>query len=904
MLLKERNLVIMKMQNNNKSSKWSTLAVTTILILALLITAATTPVFADEGKTVSTNNDNSSATSQSDSDDSSLEKQETVYVIASADGSVDKVIVSDWLKNSGSEATVNDETDLNDLEVVKNDASYTVDSNNMHIWTTNGSDVYYKGTSDKALPVDVKLTYKLDGQPISADELAGKSGKVTIRFDYTNKEKETVKVDDKDTEMYVPFVMLSGMMLDNDKFSNIEVTNGKVINEGEKTIVVGMALPGMQEDLGVSEDKFDIPDYIEVTADANEFSLDTTLTVAADNLFADVDSSKITSADDLENALTDLNDATTKLLDGSNELAEGLDTLMSKTGSLVDGISELDTGAGTLDSGIGTLLSKCNTLTEGVNELSTGAYSLDKGLESLNSKTGSLTSGVNLLASGGSQLKDGLNQLNNSTDSLISGASQVQSGLTSLCGDAASGTGLAYASAATSQLSSGIDSALSGAQQIKKYSSQLYSGLVAAEGTTAQPGISQLSSGAAALDTGLKTLDSDTVIGSAQQAAGAIDGYVSTLSAVSSGTSSEIASSASTAENKSDDVTANVNQAESTLSSLKTKYNMSDDDYNALLASLNGVSADASDIEQAAQTIESDASTVSTVEAASQTAAKYKPYADGLNNGLSQIKTNLDTASQYSTQISSGLASLDQNMTNAIIPASKGIDDGLSSLIGDASNKTGLSYASAAAKAISSGITDAYNGAKQILNGCNQLVSGIGTQNDKSNGNQKTLAGAISSLYAGSDSLSTGLTTLQSNSTELVNGVSQLSSGASQLDSGLSTLNNSTSTLVNGVSQLKSGSSELKTGIDTLSSSTGTLVDGVKQLDTGANELNDGMKEFKEKGIDKLTEAFDGDVSTMLSRAKAIFDISDDYKNYSGLSSDMNGNVKFIYKTASIDSDD
>ncbi|HBI72916.1 MAG TPA: hypothetical protein DDY59_06985, partial [Lachnospiraceae bacterium] len=139
-----------------------------------------------------------------------ISKDETVYIIAGADGAVNKVIVSDWIKNAIASDKIQDQTDLENVVNVKGDETYTLDGDNIHVWDAQGNDIYYQGDIKKELPVDIAVSYKLDGNTVSAEELAGKSGKVTIRFDYTNHQYEMVDIDGKQEKMYVPFAMLTG----------------------------------------------------------------------------------------------------------------------------------------------------------------------------------------------------------------------------------------------------------------------------------------------------------------------------------------------------------------------------------------------------------------------------------------------------------------------------------------------------------------------------------------------------------------------------------------------------------------------------------------------------------------------------------------------------------------------
>ena len=299
-------------------------------------------------------------------------KDETVYVLANADGSVKKIIVSDWIKNNGGK-TVSDKTELSDIKNVKGDESYVMDTDNMREWNADGKDIYYQGTISKALPVDLKVSYELDGKPVSAESLAGKSGKVTIRFDYTNNQYKNVSIDGKNTKIYVPFVMLTGLLLDNDIFTNVEISNGKIINDGDRIIAVGFALPGMQENLNLSRDKVDIPDFVEITADVNNFALSNTLTVAANSIISDLDVSKLDSADDLQASLTELSSAMSKLLDGSSELYGGLSELLLKSKELISGVDKLANGASALSDGAAALSAGLSKLVSNNDTLNAGA---------------------------------------------------------------------------------------------------------------------------------------------------------------------------------------------------------------------------------------------------------------------------------------------------------------------------------------------------------------------------------------------------------------------------------------------------------------------------------------------------------------------------------------------------
>ena len=336
-------------------------------------TGVTAAAFGTANKTEDTEN-TSAASSQAaeTTEQKKPSKDETVYVLANADGSVKKIIVSDWIKNNGGK-TVSDKTELSYIKNVKGDESYVMDTDNMREWNADGKDIYYQGTISKALPVDLKVSYELDGKPVSAESLAGKSGKVTIRFDYTNNQYKNVSIDGKNTKIYVPFVMLTGLLLDNDIFTNVEISNGKIINDGDRIIAVGFALPGMQENLNLSRDKVDIPDFVEITADVNNFALSNTLTVAANSIISDLDVSKLDSADDLQASLTELSSAMSKLLDGSSELYGGLSELLLKSNELISGVDKLANGASALSDGAAALSAGLSELVSNNDTLNAGA---------------------------------------------------------------------------------------------------------------------------------------------------------------------------------------------------------------------------------------------------------------------------------------------------------------------------------------------------------------------------------------------------------------------------------------------------------------------------------------------------------------------------------------------------
>ena len=324
-----------------------------------------------------------------------VDKDETVYVFAKANGDVDNILVNETLKNRDKNDKIEDTTDLKDIVNVKGDETFTQNGNKI-TWDAAGNEISYQGTTDKQLPVSVKATYYLDGNEISPEDLAGKSGKVKIRLDYTSNETVTKDVNGKDEDISVPFIAVSGMVL-GDNFTNIQVTNGKYLAQGESNIVVGYAVPGL--DSGVKDAAKDldteIPDYVEVSADVTDFSLDMTVTML-------VNGSEMDYSGDLD--LTDLDDLTEALSSAGNQLA--------------DGSSELSDGAGQVSEGAGTLASK-------MGDLTTGAGSLKAGMDTLSSSSGDLASGVAVIDQSAQSIANGINTLDTAVNTKMTDAEKA-----------------------------------------------------------------------------------------------------------------------------------------------------------------------------------------------------------------------------------------------------------------------------------------------------------------------------------------------------------------------------------------------------------------------------------------------------------------------------------------------
>lgn len=415
-------------------------------------------------------------------------KEETVYVIADANGKSKKVIVSEWLKNQKGSDTLKDQSNLKDVKNVKGDQDFTKGSGDELTWNAGGSDIYYQGTSDKQLPVDVTITYKLNGKTVSAKELDGASGKLTIEFTYKNNTGKTQKVNGKNVTIYQPFLMVSGLLVDNDKMSNVEVTNGKVINSGDKTVVVGMALPGLEESLGLadltdSDGKkidIDVPQKVTIKADVSDFSLLTTVTLAENSALEELNLDDVDSVDDLKDSLKKLGDSSKELVDGTKELEDGVGELNDKSGDLADGVDKVNQGAKDLSDG-------AKDLNDGAKDLNQGAKDLDDGTNELATQVKDLPSSAQQLLDGAKSIKSALGNADSETQTIYTGAAAIEDGAQQMADNLKNTNGKSIYEAAAgiqdgaAKVTGGADQLSDGLNSLNGYLSQSISTLQEAE---------------------------------------------------------------------------------------------------------------------------------------------------------------------------------------------------------------------------------------------------------------------------------------------------------------------------------------------------------------------------------------------------------------------------------------
>ena len=324
---------------------------------------------------------------------SSFSKSETVYAVMNGDGSIKSTTVSEHLYSASGLANVTDKTTLTDIQNTESDAEFTQNGEEL-VWNTNDTDVYYKGNTDKALPIDVKVTYALDGQEAALEDIIGKSGHLTVTVNLKNNETGTVNVNGKDRTIVTPLITAVGVILGGDA-SNVTAEHGMIESAAKSSVAAFVTLPGVKDSLsGLLPDEVDsIEDYLQdtvtVEADVEDFTCPqvmvacatSTAALGTDNVF------DLSSINDLTDGINQLNDAMSQLMDGASQLVDGTSQLANGVLALLDGANTLNNGAAALDDGLGQLTNGLDTLSANNAALNAGAQQVADGVLASANKT-------------------------------------------------------------------------------------------------------------------------------------------------------------------------------------------------------------------------------------------------------------------------------------------------------------------------------------------------------------------------------------------------------------------------------------------------------------------------------------------------------------------------------------
>lgn len=846
-------------------SKYIVRVVAGVLTIALVGTGiGATAVFAEKNSTAVTAEADSTTGSSKDADDiadklmdsvslkdNDADKDESVYLISDANGNVNKTIVVDHLKNKDKKDTFEDASNLSDIENVKGKEKFTQSGDKL-TWQAGGKDIYYQGTATEEPPVTQKVTYYLDGKEISPEDLAGKSGKVKIRFDYTNTTSYTETVNGEKQTVSVPFAAITGLVL-GDGFENIEVTNGKAEVSDSSSVVLGYALPGLKNSLGIKDKDLDgdvnIPEYMEMTADVENFSMPAAMTFVVNA--SDYVSTDGIDTSDLDDMINDLKDASTQLQDGSKTLAEGTDTL-------ADGLSTLQSKLGTFASGVGTLKSGLKTYTDGVSTLSGG-------LNKLNSNVPTLSNGITTLNSSAKSLNDGVALLNATVSAKFTDSEKKT---------------------LLDQVHSTLESQKS---EIEKQAQTT----VASQKTAIQK---QAQSAVDLQKTDIQKQAQSTVADQKEdiekKAQAAVDDQKEQIKSVAAETvkqqETEIKNQAASAveqeftSGKTDYIT---NEAKKQLASIKPVIE-------------SGVKA------QFVQKMAEKNPAITDYDSAKTFFDQNVGMKDGaaeacVNEQIDTIINNLAGSVASTAKDASKIAAGEAAYTAASQTAGEAAYTGASLAAGTAAYTAARQTAGEAAYAGASlaATTAAYTGASQAATTAayTGAVSGAEQATITSAEQTKaTVAASINQKQANGYSLVTGMKALADGTQTLYNSVPTLTSGIKQLVDGSNTLVANNAQLNSGASQLADGTNQIVSGVDQLTT-------GSKTLSEGAHTLADGMVQFNEEGINKILDAYNGDLKPFTDKLQAVIDAGEEYQTYSAIADGQTGSVKFIYKLASID---
>ena len=309
-------------------------------------------------------------------------KEETVYSKLDTTGKSYQTVVSDHIKNTEYLEEIKDLSDLLEIENLSEDNTYT-QNGNVIVWNAKGKDIYYNGKFEKELPIEVKMTYTLDGKEISPEELSGKSGKLNIKIEYTNKAKHYVEIDGQYVEMYTPFVIFAGTYFKNETVQNVKVTTGKAVDDGSKTIVIGMALPGLQTSLGLDKDTFEIPENIEIEMDVTNYEQSSIITFVTPKIIDKEDFNILDELDTLYSSVDTLQSSMDQIEEGAKALSEGTalysenyNTFNNAIGMLNDGTTTLQENYVLFNTGLQSANEGAKQLNEGMQQLNTAAESI------------------------------------------------------------------------------------------------------------------------------------------------------------------------------------------------------------------------------------------------------------------------------------------------------------------------------------------------------------------------------------------------------------------------------------------------------------------------------------------------------------------------------------------------
>lgn len=721
--------------------------ITALLLSAVMVLGSGTLAFAAGGDSVTGDEAvYKSIIDETPSSSETVDKEETVYAIMTADGQIDKIVVDELLNNKKGSDTINDVSILEGIENLSGTEEFDQEGTNI-TWHANGKPIRYEGNAYEQLPVDVEVSYYLNGEKKTAEEIAGQAGNVEIHFDYQINRMEYPY----GYEMFHPYVMASGLSFDNEHFTNISSDNGKTINSGDNTICMGFALPGLKYNLGIEDTdgmQLDIPESVVIRASTDKFSIGGTYTVAVTGVL---------EAAGLDEAIEEADDKAAALEAGLGALVDAGNKLTRGSSQLADGISQL---AG----GIRTLKKKTSKLGPGIKALAKGAEELRNGTAQVLEGTEELKSGVEELDDGAKQLDEGASQLKDGTEQLAEGTAQLKEGTEEL----KEGTG--KLSRATELMKYGADAVLIEAAVVKVETTVLKHDAIKLEGQTQEvaDGLHDLAdsddgTGGLKLDVEADSIElgfngvvskGSGIRQTARSYRNSISAYKSRLSKarglVKDGGKKALI----------DQAMGELNGLESYLASVESYVDTVDTaSYEASKASAS-VSAKVNNLKVSLSAIRSSSN--NRHKSLEELAAK----ADAANDTAEKVRAEAITADATATvlAVSAGLLAI---LGNKVDDGAKQLDEGAAKL------DEGAGQVNDGAQQLNEAAGQLADGIHRLSEGTGELVNGVTRLND-----------AVGLLDGGAGQLSEGLTTLNKGSVELLKGINQLAAGAGKAEDG------------------------------------------------------------------------------------------------------------------------
>ena len=796
-------------------------------------------------------------------------KEEVVYSKLKNDGSNYSTIVSERITNTDNSELISDISDLLNIVNTNGDETYEQNGNEI-VWKANGKDIQYQGEIDKDQPITCAVKYELNGEEVEAKDIVGKSGKVKVTLTYTNNDVHTVKVNGKYTKMYTPFIVVAGTLIDSN-MTNVEVTNGKIIDNGNRKMAIAMCFPGLQESLDISKDTLDIPSTIEFTMDTDDFEMNNIISYATPKLLEESDLNMFDDLNEIYSKVNELQDAANKIQDGANQLN--------------DGTKELRDGANTLNNGANELSKEINNKLAQYEEIKTEALNKkeleNKIAEIVNDEMAKLMPSIKKMAEAEAEnaIKNHKDELETATvntamkytDKAVSDElTKVENG-TVLTKEQEKELETAIANDISKVLAD-IDNS----QEIKAFETAIENAII--DEVKKSVGDATKEAVTETLNETKQSLAANNGLTSDQQKE--LSAILATMkptikaqveSTVKAGIKAGIKAQADVAGITLDDATLNA----------QTK-----NVYNNKTVTVNG------------------------------TSLTYPAYVESITN--KQMK---DLSSELSTKLTTYAGMISDDTINAIAEKSTAISDKAVE-----NTTTKLKTMLATDGATEKAVEDFKNAiATSVAKSLNVDAGTMSTMEEKIKAyiiedvkqtleNDKTYAyenAAKSELNSTIDSVATSTAKDLANeyTEELANEIAksliekQLSGKISDSDIDKE-LSKYESVLNAKIAEVDNGIATLKSALNQLTDGTQALYNGTVQLADGSQELTDGITKFNEEGIKKIVDTVNSDVKDVEDRVKALKDLSEEYKSFAGINENDEGTVSFITTIDSVKKED